>query len=30
VGKDSGLISAIKLSIGDDIDLGYVGEVDSV
>ncbi|CAC9550527.1 N-acetylglutamate kinase (EC 2.7.2.8) [uncultured Gammaproteobacteria bacterium] len=30
VGKDSGLISATKLSIGDDIDLGYVGEVDSV
>jgi acetylglutamate kinase len=30
VGKDSGLSSATKLSIGDDIDLGYVGEVDSV
>lgn len=30
VGQDSGLLSATKLNIGNDVDLGYVGEVSAV
>lgn len=30
VGQDNGLVSATKLNIGNDIDLGYVGEVNGI